>query len=295
LIAGAVMLPRLEQTLEGAAEFHRLCEIKASADGTLGAGEDEEDAPPADELAQKYFQSVYEENPDAAFAYMGEQQLSLAVIAHLSRSKALRQTARGRQGLLERSWELDRAYHGGHSFLTKMLMVLDEEPLLVLDTDQNKGYRGTISGIPDNFTLHTLLMGRLFGDPRQGWIEATGIELDPIRYAMTHSCDQNGPVLTGAFNLWNWTGLQSDGTLPAANLEATHWIWNEGVPADIRPFEGLRIVVLGQPAYSRSWRGGLVFAGMIPEFDIREKLAESAVREWFRKLGAAPKPAAQEG
>jgi hypothetical protein len=192
--------------------------------------------------------------------------------------------------LLNKSLAHDCIYRGGHSFLTKMLLVLDDEPLLVLDTDQNKGYRITFSAIPDNFQLHTQLMGHLFGDPRDGWIEAVGMDTKAIRYAMTHICDQSAPLLTGAFNLWNWTGLRPDGRLPEAQSASDHWIWNEGVPADIMPFEGLRVVILGQPPYSRSWRGGLIFSGMIPEFVVTEKLPESAVLEWFRKLGAAPRP-----
>ncbi len=171
-----------------------------------------------------------------------------------------------------------------------MLLVLDDEPLLILDTDQNKGYRAAFSAIPVNFQLHTVLMGQLFGDPREGWIEAVGFDLTAVRHALSHVCDHTAPTLTGAFNLWNWTGLQADGTLPELDTASEHWIWNEGVPADIVPFEGLRIVILGQPPYARSWRGGLIFDGMLPEFVVHEKLPESTVKEWFRRLGAAAKP-----
>jgi len=115
--------------------------------------------------------------------------------------------------------------------------------------------------------------------------------MNAIHHAMTHVCDQSAPTLTGAFNLWNWTGLQADGTLPKPGSASDHWIWNEGVPADIVPFEGQRVVILGPPPYSRSWRGGLIFNGMIPELVVTEKLTKDEVRSWFRKLAAAPKPA----
>jgi hypothetical protein len=291
-ISGPALLPRLPPTLEGAVRFHELCARKAAAEGLTGESEEEEEnGPPPEKLAEKYFAAIHAEEPGAAFAYMGEQDVSLAVIAHLARSKQLRAAARAAPDLLDKSLAHDRVFRGGHSFLTKMLLVLDDEPLLVLDTDQNKGYRGTISAIPDNFTLHTQLMGRLFGDPAEGWIEAVGFDKEAIAYAMTHVGGKDAPTVTGAFNLWNWTGLQADGTLPKPMAATEHWIWNEGVPADILPFEGARVVLLGPPAYSRSWRGGLIFDGLLPEFVVNEKLPESAVREWFRKLAAAPRPA----
>ncbi len=293
-ISGPSVLGLLPAMLDGAIRFHELCEEIAQADGLLQDTEEEEESPDSENLAGKYFQAIYAEDPEAAAAFMGENDITLASIAHLGRSKQLRSVARGKSELLEKSLNHDRMHHGGHSFLTKMLLVLDDEPLLVLDTDQNKGYRATFSAIPDNFQLHTVLMGHLFGDPQEGWIEATGFDMAAIRHAMTHVCDDHAPTLTGAFNLWNWTGLQSDGTLPEKGTESDHWIWNEGVPADIVPFEGLRVVILGPPPYNRSWRGGLIFNGMVPEFEVTEKLTEPEVKEWFRKLGAAPKPSTEQ-
>lgn len=306
-LSGPSLLVLLPGTLTKTVEFHEQCAQKARADGLLrdseedeeetaeendDADEEEKAQPETEELAEKYIQAVYAENPETAWAYMGEREISLAVIAHLSRSKRLRAAARALPQLLEESLRHDRVYRGGHSFLTKMLMVLDDEPLLILDTDQNKGYRAAISAIPDNFQLHTVLMGHLFGDPDDGWIEAVGFDHEAVRHAMRHVCGPSAPVLTGAFNLWNWTGLRRDGTLPDAMGSSDHWIWNEGVPADIVPFEGLRVVILGQSPYERSWRGGLIFADMIPEFVVQEKLSAPEVKDWFRKLGAAAGQAA---
>jgi hypothetical protein len=294
-LSGPAHFPLLSETLDGTILFHELCEQKGLAEGLFPESE-EEDSPSPEELAEKYFEALYAENQEAAWAYMGNRDITLAVISHLARSKQLRAEARRMpDALLNKSFAHDRVYRGGHSFLTKMLLVLDDEPLLVLDTDQNKGFRATFGAIPDNFQLHTVLMGRLFGDPAEGWIEATGFDMEEVRYAMTHVCDQSAPVLTGAFNLWNWTGLQPDGTLPTPGTASNHWIWNEGVPADIVPFEGLRVVVLGPPPYQRGWRGGLIFHGLMPEFVVTEKLPESAVKEWFRKLGSAPKPEIANG
>jgi hypothetical protein len=294
-VCGPTLLGLLAANLEGTIRFHELCADKAEADGLLEEKEGE-NPPQPDELAQKYFGAIHAQDADAAFAYLGNHDVTLAAIAHLARSKQLRAAARARPDmLLNRSLAHERAYGGGHTFLTKMLLMLDDEPLLVLDTDQYRGYRITFSAIPDNFALHTYLMGHLFGDPAEGWIEAVGFDRKPIEYAMTHVCDQNAPPIKGAFNLWSWTGLQPDGTLPKPQSGSEHWIWNEGVPADIVPFEGLRVVILGQHPYARSWRGGLIFSGLRPEFVVQEKLPEGFVKEWLRKLGNAPRPAAAKG
>ena len=289
-ISGPALVSLVPGMLDALIRFHQLCEEKARGDGLLPVKEKEK-GPDAETLARKYFQVIIAEEPQAAWAYLGENDITLAAIAHLARSKKLRAAARAMPECLTKSLDHDRIQNYGHSFLTKMLLVLDDEPLLVLDTDEDKGYRATFSAIPDNFQLHTVLMGTLFGDPREGWIEAVGFDMNAIRHAMTHVCDQSAPTLTGAFNLWNWTGLQADGTLPKPGSASDHWIWNEGVPADIVPFEGQRVVILGPPPYSRSWRGGLIFNGMIPELVVTEKLTKDEVRSWFRKLAAAPKPA----
>jgi len=80
-------------------------------------------------------------------------------------------------------------------WLEGLAMVLDDEPLVVLDPASGRGYRLTMSGVGDNFQLHTLLADRLSGrdgvpglePPRRDWVaEATDAPLvshpgtDPI-------------------------------------------------------------------------------------------------------------------
>src|SRR5262249_45321629 len=138
---------------------------------------------------------------------------------------------------------------GSHrSFLATILQVLDEESLLVLHVEQKKGFDVRISGIADNFQLHTLLAGAIIGPPPKGWVQGEA----PSPRAVAESRDgpidpRGGDAVAGAFNLCNWTALQPDGSLPKGQGKdaAAHWIWNEGCPADIVPFEGRRIVLLG--------------------------------------------------
>lgn len=55
-----------------------------------------------------------------------------------------------------------------------LTQVLDDEPLVVLDHASGRGFRLTMSGIGDNFQLHTLLADRLSG--RRGVPRADGTE-----------------------------------------------------------------------------------------------------------------------
>jgi hypothetical protein len=59
-------------------------------------------------------------------------------------------------------WHADDTTRGAH-FLEGLALVLDDEPLIVLDPASGRGFRLTMSGIGDNFQLHTLLADRLCG------------------------------------------------------------------------------------------------------------------------------------
>ena len=120
--------------------------------------------------------------------------------------------------------------------LDKMLGVLDDEELVALHSEQQRGYVIRIAGISDNFQLHTLLADALIGDPAQGWL--TGERPDPRAVALSRNAPYDGRehvTVHGPFNLLNWFGLKADGKLPEGTENHDSWIWNEGVPADIVP------------------------------------------------------------
>ena len=53
-------------------------------------------------------------------------------------------------------------------WLHGLLLVLDDEPLIVLHRATGRGFRLTISGVGDNFQLHTLLAAALIGEESAG-------------------------------------------------------------------------------------------------------------------------------
>lgn len=300
-IAGPVLLDLLPRVLDGATEFYRLCRERAAADTDIAAeiarraGDDagyDLDQYISDEswaeLGQRFGPFIYKVKPIPVLAHMAQHFYDLGVIAHLSRSKRLRALARSRPVILERS-EAENAAAGQGSFLTDMLRVLDDEPLVVLHPGERKGFEVRISGIADNFQLHTLLAGALIGDPNEGWL--TGERVDQAAVALARDAETTERVHThGPFNLWNWPGLQPDGTLPTGQTTGSEfWIWNEGNPGDVFPFEGVRVVLLGPPPYSRSWSAGRRFPHMPAEFVVERVLPSAEVADWLARIAAGPR------
>ena len=294
-VAGPALLDGLPRILELTLEFARAARAEAEADEEfLAERKQDADDPdefsvadvPVEDLAHRYGPEIYKEKPETVLAHMSQEFYALSVIAHQSRSKDLRAAARSRPELTARSRELDGEI-GRRSFLTSLLQVLDDERLVVLHPAQGKGYELRISGIADNFQLHTLLAAALVGDPAEGRL--AGRRPSPASVAAARGESAPGTHAEGVFNLWNWTGLRPDGTLPEGQGgdAHTHWIWNEGCPADIAAFEGVRIVLLGPPPYERSWSAAKVFSALTPEVSLERKLPREEVRAWLDRLAAA--------
>jgi hypothetical protein len=240
------------------------------------------------QLTQRFGPTLYKEAPEVVLAHMAEQFYRLGLIAHLSRSKPLRSSARARIEMLEAVTRLDKVSFAYRSFLATMLHVLDDESLVVIHVGQRKGYLVRISGLADNFQLHTLLGGTLIGKPVDGWLIGSA----PAAAAVDEFKDrmpgpEGGTLVTGPFNLFNWTALQLDGHLPEGHSNSEHWVWNEGWPAEIAAFEGQRVVLLGNPPYGRGWRAGRQFAGLVGELSVEGKLSATEVDAWLDRLAAA--------
>jgi hypothetical protein len=68
-------------------------------------------------------------------------------------------------------------------------------------------------------------------------------------------------------------------------------VWNEGAPADVLPFEGVRVLLLGPPSVTRNWNAVRRFPHMTGELVPERTLTPDEVRDWLARLAAAPRPA----
>jgi hypothetical protein len=195
-------------------------------------------------------------------------------ILYLSQRKDVRASLPERARLLAAAEAVAGQFNAAH-WLRGLLLVLDDEELIVLHRPTGRGYRVTISGIGDNFQLHTLLAANLIGDESLGMIPAR--PPTPAEVAAASDGEVTPPDgIKGNFNLVDAYGA---------------WIWNEGRPADIRRLEGTRVVVIDTPPYERMWNAGRAYPLMRPTVTVDEILPATEAARWLSMV----KPPARFG
>ncbi|MFC8824379.1 hypothetical protein ACFT9I_03360 [Streptomyces sp. NPDC057137] len=206
---------------------------------------------------------------EAAFGWWTLPEWQMASVALLN-SKAVRQRVGADGGELRSLVERVQAAGGaGEEFkcLAYALRVLDDEPLVVLHRETRTAYLMRMTGIGDNFQLHTLVAGALVGG-----LHVPGES--PSAEAIAVCRETEGQVLTtGTYNL-----LAPDGS----------WIWNEGTPSDIPVVDGARLLVLDPPPYERSWPAGRFFPGMSGDLVLERVLGQDEADSWYARV-ADPK------
>lgn len=260
------VLFRAQLALEGAAEFCRVWQVAEGEDYPEPTGE----APP-DEL---YAPFGGPDDPAARAAVHGWWTVSLwqsAVVAVLNR-KEIRKAVLPRPDFFRAAREVAQA-SGAGAFLSAVLGVLDDEPLVVLHRPSRQGFVFTMSGIADNFQLHTLLAERLV---TPGHVPGVAPSTEAVRACLGQSPDDPWAYeAAGSFNL-----VAPDGS----------WIWNEGAPHDIPVVDGARLLVLDPPPYERSWSGVRPFAGMAAELVLERRLSEDGFARWMTGVAPAESP-----
>lgn len=64
-------------------------------------------------------------------------------------------------------------------------------------------------------------------------------------------------------------------------------LWNEGAPADIPVVDGVRLLVLDEPSYRRSWPAGRFFPGMRGDVILERALEPAEAERWFAHVSPA--------
>ncbi len=278
------ILRRLPEALAGATAFADACRDRAKQ-----APAEDGDGDPI----QRFEDEVAEAMPAEAVAWAAFDLFGMAALAVLSRSPDARRRARARPELARQAQALadlsDRA-----KFLAEMLRVLDDEELLVLHPEAGRGWKVRIRGASDNFQLHTLLADALIGDPDKGLLPGRPPDPRVVAAARDQPVEPTAALAEGAFNLMNWPALRPDRTLPNEPEGSAHWIWNEGAPADVEKFDGVRVVLLGPPPYHRTWNAGRRFGDMPAELRVVETLTPAAANGWLSRIAAAPRTSMKE-
>jgi hypothetical protein len=286
---GRRMLQQLPSVVRKASAFgQRLLEHAVSAEATeeTSGGEWVGDryAPP------EQVGSAAAEDIDGADAWVAVSLWATPAVACWTRDTAMRAQAKALLPQVAPLAELN-----DHArCLVILLNVLDDEPFLVFYPSTNQGCRLRVSGVADNFQLHTLLADTLIkpaGSRLFTWGRRAGLPGSRPHPASASVARGDGPQQIdvpskGVWNLFNWRALQPDGTLPAS-VATDHWVWGEGIPADIEKYEEFRVVLLAPQSYSRMWNSARYFNALRPSIDVEEVLSDAATKEWLQRLGNA--------
>ena len=269
---------RLGEMLGNGTVFANACISLAEKNGKF---EDKDYTP--EQAVADYADQVAGTMSDKAGAYAALDLLCRPMIAMAARSMVALQGAQ-EDGLLVSRLKKFPVEIPMLSWLRQLLMVLVGEPLLVLHPVLKRGYHVQINGIVGNFQLFTLLEDALIGDLDQGWLPGNKPPahiVESVRRQMPESFPANNQ-----FNCSNWQALNPDGTLNVYEA-MPHWIWGEGAPADIEKFDGVRVVLLSDPPYLRSFNMTAPFAGLEAELRVEAILPEDEVFEWLERIAAA--------
>lgn len=202
---------------------------------------------------------------DAAVGWWTLPQWEMAAVAMLNHP-GVRRAVSFRGEALRLLGAVERASGTELKSLAYALLVLDDEPLVALHRASGTGYLLRLSGIGDNFQLHTLLADALIGG---GHVEGHA----PSSQEAAVCRETPGQVDTvGSFDL-----VAPDGEI----------IWNEGAPADIPVVDGVRLLVLDEPSYRRSWPAGRFFPGMRGDALLERPLDPEETERWYAHVSPA--------
>jgi hypothetical protein len=153
-------------------------------------------------------------------------------------------------------------------WLYGLTVVLDDEPLVVLDTESGRGFRLRMSGIGDNFQLHTLLAHRLSSriaapPPKPSWVRAA--TSGPARLPVSDRVCRR-------FRLFDGHG---------------NYIFPEGRPYDIQPYEGIRVLVLHPPNGEFAWTAARAYQRMTPTLTLESTMTLAESADWSTRVARA--------
>lgn len=228
------ILGGLKQSLTQATEFARLWRERFGDDEDLPNPTGMPDEQVQDRLGPDYDSVWYTPHFGWHTLHMWEKA-SVAVLA----DPQLRRKLKNRDELVRLAERLEPEY-GDLQCVLRALLLLDDEPLLVMDRASGKAFRMRMSGIAGNYQLQTLLAGILVGD---GHLAGQAPSPEAVAISSTAPIDMNRlndlPHATECFNFAEPSG---------------RWIWSETTPSRIPVVDGVRQLVLDPPVYRHMYR-----------------------------------------
>ncbi|GII52683.1 hypothetical protein Pth03_10720 [Planotetraspora thailandica] len=228
------ILRGLQESLERALEFARLWRERFG---------DDEDLPDPAEMPSEELQA--ELGPDYGtvwhalyFGWLTLHRWEMAAVAVLA-DPGVRRTLANRSELVELTERIEPDY-GDLQCVQRALLLLDEEPLLVLDRASRRGFRMRMSGISGNYQLQTLLAGVLIGG---GHLPGEAPSPEAVAMCGDAKIDMdNLDALPHALECFNFAEPSG------------RWIWSATTPSRIPVVDGIRQLVLDPPVFRHHYQ-----------------------------------------
>lgn len=173
-------------------------------------------------------------------------------------------------------------YHEAGHWLAALLVVLVDEPIVVIEPSTGKGILARISGVVDNFQLHVLLMDVF---PVSGMLKRRRVSQAVAEVVRGQGPQQIDESIKGAWNLYDWRAVQEGLELPdSSDYCVEWWIWGEGTPDDIPALGGRRVILLGPPSYDRQWVAQRIFERLPADVVVEKVLTKDEVQQWLQQM-----------
>jgi len=179
-------------------------------------------------------------------------------------------------------------YSQGCYWIDRLFTVLFDEPVVVIDIDNEIGFEGKINGVVDNYQLQHLLMGIPL-------LNKNGVSISEENLAIVNGTGPQSSEnsIESKWNMYNlglctqptWKTLVNNQEDISQSIEfRDYWIWSEGSPMDIPVYDGYRVILLGAPSYSRSSRIQRTFKNLKANIDIEKELSEEEINRWLNYM-----------
>lgn len=277
---GTALVPHLVPVLRSARRYADRCLRELPADEDDDADGDEGyDAAGRDDVlvvvddrsvTREVFRSGLEEDRPGACALFHLERWVLPSVSALTRDRELLAGAVADGDLVAAVGAMvDSDAH----WLDVLLGVELDQVWLVLCPSQGRGFRVTVDGVVDNFTLHALLADALGRCGIPTGSNPAGL----VDFVRGVSDSRPRDHVEGSFNLYDYRAAGSDVTQPMG-VPQPFWVWGEGRPHDVPFFDGTRTLVVGPPGYARSWSADRTFWALPAEVRVTEELTADEVQ-----------------
>lgn len=243
-----------------------------------------------DEAVKSEREPVKKKMPKETAAWDLLRSKCMAATACLARSPELREKARESGRLLKAADPLIDYVEEVTAF-SRVLLIVHDEPLLVIHPEMRRGWRFVMRDLSTTTELYVLLLDAIIGDPKKG--QLPGKRPNPKAVTTVKDPDnapKNTALLDVPFHTVAWTGLLPDGTLPdptSEQVEHENWVWLEGVPGQIPPFERERVILLQGPVMKRNVEVPVPYDALFPSLKPKGKLSRAEVDRLLEKMTKA--------